>query len=88
MAIPSLRPIVVAGTIVTWGAGALEGDVVVDGLGAFGGLRSPKDSVLKYEAAIKTDKCLRLVHGDGAAVKKAHGLLTTTSSSDVRAHGA
>jgi len=48
------------GTLVVWIVGALETAVVVGGLSALGaGLFSlgiPKDSILKYETALKTDK--------------------------------
>jgi hypothetical protein len=67
--IPGLGPILVAGPLVAWIVGALEGAVVVGGLSALGaGLYSigiPKDSVVKYEAALKADKFLLLAHGTG-----------------------
>jgi HSP20 family molecular chaperone IbpA len=58
--IPGLGPLLVAGPLVSWIVGALEGAVVVGGLSAMGaGLYSlgiPKDSILRYETALKTDK--------------------------------
>ena len=60
--IPGLGPILVAGPLVAWIVGALEGAVVVGGLSVLGaGLYSigiPKDSVVQYEAALKADKFL------------------------------
>src|SRR5580692_9506050 len=60
--IPGLGPILVAGPLVAWIVGALEGAVVVGGLSALGaGLYSigiPKDSILRYEVALKADKFL------------------------------
>ena len=54
--IPGIGPLVVAGPLVGWIVGALEGAVVVGGLSAIGaGLYSlgiPKDSILKYETAL------------------------------------
>jgi uncharacterized membrane protein len=65
-AIPGLGPVLVAGPLVAWVVGALEGAAVVGGLGAIGaGLCSigiPKDSVVTYETVIKSDKFLVLVH--------------------------
>src|SRR5271154_3976621 len=65
--IPGLGPILVAGPLVAWIVAGLEGAAVVGGVGALGaGLASigiPKDSVLKYEVALKTDKYLLVVHG-------------------------
>jgi hypothetical protein len=62
-----LGPLLVAGPLVSWIVGALEGAVVVGGLSVMGaGLYSlgiPKDSILRYETALKTDKFLLIVHG-------------------------
>ncbi len=59
-AIPGIGPVLVAGPMVAWIVGALEGAVVVGGLSAFGaGLYSsgiPKDSILQYEMALKADQ--------------------------------
>src|SRR5271170_399468 len=74
-AIPGVGPVLVAGPLVAWIVGALEGAVVVGGMGAIGaGLYSigiPKDSVLNYETAIKSDKFLVLAHGTADEVAKA-----------------
>ena len=81
-AIPGVGPILVAGPLVAWIVGALEGAVVVGGLGAVGaGLYSigiPKDSVVKYETAIKSDKFLVLAHGTANEVAKAKDIMQTT----------
>jgi hypothetical protein len=80
--IPGLGPILVAGPLVAWIVGALEGAVVVGGLSALGaGLYSigiPKDSVVQYEAALKADKFLLLAHGTADEVAKARDILQTT----------
>ncbi len=56
-------------------AGALEGAVVIGGVSALGaGLSSmgiPKDSIVKYETALKTDQFLLIAHGTVAEVAKA-----------------
>src|SRR5580704_12285585 len=65
--LPGVGPLLVAGPLAAWIIGALEGAVVVGGLSAVGaGLYSigiPKDSVLRYETAINTDKFLLLAKG-------------------------
>lgn len=65
--IPGLGQLLVAGPIVSWIVGALEGAVVVGGLGVVGaglyGLGIPKDSIVKYETAIKTGKFVLIAHG-------------------------
>lgn len=58
--IPGVGRLLVAGPLVTWIIGALEGATVVGGLSALGaglyGLGIPKDSIVKHETALKTDK--------------------------------
>ena len=88
--IPGIGPILVAGPLVAWIIGALEGAVVVGGLSALGaGLYSigiPKDSVVKYEAALKSDKFILLAHGTAAEVATAKDILQTTHSIEVAVH--
>jgi hypothetical protein len=91
-AIPGIGPILVAGPLVAWIIGALEGAVVVGGLSAVGaGLYSigiPKDSVVKYEAALKSDQFLVLAHGTAAEVAKARDIMHTTRAVGVEMHEA
>jgi uncharacterized membrane protein len=89
-AIPGVGPVLMAGPLVAWIIAALEGAVVVGGLSALGaGLYSigiPKDSVVKYEAALKTDKFLLLAHGTASEVSKARDIMQTTHAVDVAVH--
>jgi uncharacterized membrane protein len=82
-AIPGLGPILVAGPLVAWIVAALEGAVEVGAISAIGaGLISigiPKDSVVKYDVALKTDKFLLLVHGTPDAVEKATNIIAGTA---------
>ena len=91
-AIPGIGPVLVAGPLVAWIVGALEGAVVVGGLSALGaGLYSigiPKDSVVKYELALKSDKFLVLAHGTAAEVAKAKDIMQTTRPAEVTVHAA
>jgi uncharacterized membrane protein len=91
-AIPGLGPVLVAGPLVAWIVGALEGAAVFGGLGAIGaGLYSmgiPKDSVVKYETALKTDKFLLVVHGAASEVEKARGTLESTRPISLTMHAA
>lgn len=81
-AIPRIGPVVVAGPLVVWIVGALESATVVSGLSVLGsGLYSigiPKDSVQKYEAALKADKFLLVAHGTAAEVAQAREIIETT----------
>ena len=89
-AIPGIGPILVAGPLVAWIVGALEGAALVGGLGAVGaGLYSigiPKDSVLEYETAVKSDKFVLIVHGTAAEVAKAKEVLDTSKPTRLDLH--
>jgi len=89
-AIPGIGPVLVACPLVAWIVGALEGAVVVGGLGAVGaGLHSigiPKDSVVKYETAIKSDKFLILAHGTTDEVARAKNIIQTNRPAEVAVH--
>ena len=80
--IPGLGPILAAGPIVGWIVGALESAAVVGGVSALGaGLYSmgiPKDSIVKYETALKTDQFLLIANGTAAEVAKAKDIIETT----------
>src|SRR5580658_1793601 len=81
-AIPGIGPLLVAGPLVAWIVGALEGAAVEGGLSAIGaglyGLGIPKDSVVEYDLAIKTDKYLLVVHDTAVEVEKARDILEST----------
>jgi uncharacterized membrane protein len=89
--IPGLGPILVAGPLVAWIVAGLEGAVVFGSFSALGaGLVSigiPKDSVLKYEVALKTDKYLLVVHGTEDAVDNAKKIIAGTENSSYAVHG-
>jgi hypothetical protein len=89
-AIPGIGPVLVAGPLVAWVVGALEGAVVFGGMGVIGaGLCSiglPKDHVVKYETAIKSDKFLVLAHGTKDEVAKAKEIMQTTRPAEVALH--
>lgn len=90
LAIPGIGPVLVAGPLVAWIIGALEGAVVVGGLSAVGaGLYSigvPKDSIVRYETAIKSDKFLLLAHGTEDEVERARGIMRTARPVEVAVH--
>src|ERR1700690_1785042 len=88
--IPGLGPILVAGPLVAWIVGALEGAVVVGGLSALGaGLYSigiPKDSIVQYETALKTDKFLLIAHGSADEITRAKEILSRTKPETLQHH--
>jgi len=73
--IPGIGPVILAGPIVSSLVGGLEGALVVGGLSALGAalfnIGIPKNSVLKYESALKADKYLVIAHGSAEEVEKA-----------------
>ena len=89
-AIPGIGPLLVAGPLVAWIVGTLEGAAVVGGLSALGaGLVSmgiPKDSILQYESAVKSDKFLLIVNGSVSEASKAKGILETTQTAQLALH--
>ena len=91
-AIPGLGPVLVAGPLVVWILGTLESAVLVGGLSALGAalysIGVPKNSVLKYELAIKQNKFLLVAHGTAEEVAKARDILKTTSPVEMDMHGA
>jgi uncharacterized membrane protein len=91
-AVPGIGPLLVAGPLVAWIVGALEGAVVVGGLSALGaGLFSigiPKDSIVEYETALKTDKFLLVMHAGTAEVAKAKSIIQNTCPIHFALHSA
>ena len=88
--IPGLGPLLVAGPLVSWIVGALEGAIVVGGLSAIGaGLYSlgiPKDSILRYEKALKTDKFVLIAHGSMDEITRAKEILNGTNPETLEHH--
>lgn len=88
--IPGLGPVMIGGPIVTWLIAALETAVVVGGVSALGaaliGAGIPKDSVLKYETAIKADKFLVIAHGTREEVARAKAILDNNEAETSAVH--
>jgi hypothetical protein len=88
--IPGLGMVMVGGPIVSWLIGALETAVVVGGLSALGAalvsVGIPKDSVLRYETALKADKFLVIAHGTADEVAKAKSILETHKAESAEVH--
>jgi hypothetical protein len=82
----------VAGPLVAWIVAGLEGAVEVGALGALGaGLFSigiPKNSIVKYETAIKTDQFVLVAHGTATEAAKAKDIIETTHPASFTMHAA
>jgi hypothetical protein len=76
---PGVGLVGMAGPFVATLISALEGAVVVGGLSALGAALTqigvPKDQVVKYEAALKMDKYLLVVHGSAEEQARARDVL-------------
>ena len=90
--IPGIGPIVMGGPLVAAIVAGLEGAITIGGLSALGaGLFSigiPKDSIIKYETAIKSDKYLVIAHGTADEVAKAKEILAPLEKIEIAVHHA
>jgi len=88
--VPGIGPIVVAGPLVSWIVGALEGAAVVGGVSALGaGLYSigiPKQSILNYEIQIKAGKFLLIAHGTNEEVSQAKNIIDRAGTTQAALH--
>jgi hypothetical protein len=88
--VPGVGPLLVAGPVAAWILAALEGAVVVGGLSALGaglyGIGIPKDSIVRYETAIKAGKYLLISHGNAAEVARAREILDATQPDELTDH--
>ena len=73
-----------------WIVAGLEGAAVVGGVSAVGAgiysLGIPKDSVMKYDKALKANKFLLIAHGTANEVAKAKDIIQTTKPAEVDLH--
>lgn len=90
MFIPVVGHVIVLGPLAAALFGGLQGAVLVGGISALaGGLIAvgiPKDSVLRYETALKADKFMLVVHGDAQEIRRAHELLKTSGLASFNHH--
>lgn len=88
--IPGIGPVLIAGPLGAYIVNAVEGALVVGGLSAIGGgllsIGIPKNSILKYEAALKADKFLLIAHGTRDDVQLARDTVATTAATDIAVH--
>jgi uncharacterized membrane protein len=88
--IPGLGPLMVAGPLVGWVVGALEGALVVGGLSVIGAslysLGIPKDSILRYETALKAGNYILIAHGTLDDTNRAKDILYQTTHETMEHH--
>jgi hypothetical protein len=88
--IPGVGPVLVAGPLVTGIVGSLEGAAILGGLSIIGaalyGMGVPKNSVIKYEMAVKRNKFILMVYGDALEAEEARGIIASTWPINVTLH--
>ena len=88
--VPVVGPVVVVGYLAAVALSALETAAVVGGLSALSaalyGIGIPKDSVIKYEAALKADGFMVVAHGTAEEMARAKAVLGTAGASSVDLH--
>ena len=92
LSIPVVGHVIFLGYIAAAALSAAEGAVIVGGLSALGAALSslgiPKDSVLKYETAIKADGFLVMAHGTATEMAHAKDILGSGHPSSIEHHAA
>lgn len=88
--IPGIGPLIAAGPLVATILAGLEGAAAMGGLSALGAalfsIGIPKDSIVTYETALKTDKYLLIVHGTREEVARAKEMLSAHPGVQVGTH--
>ncbi|OGV56506.1 MAG: permease [Lentisphaerae bacterium GWF2_44_16] len=88
--IPGLGPLIVAGPLVGWLVGTLDGALVVDGMSPIGAvfysLNIPTDSILRYEKVLTAGKFILLVHGSMDETINAKKILESTEPETLEHH--
>ena len=88
--VPGVGPLLIAGPLSAAFVACAESAVVVGGLSALGAalysIGIPKNSVLRYETAIKVNKYLLVAHGTEAEIAQAKEILKTTKPAELDEH--
>jgi hypothetical protein len=92
IATPLFGPVIALGYLAVAAVSAIEGAVVVGGLSALGAalysIGIPKDSVVRYETAIKSDGYLVMAHGTAEEMARAKAILGTSNPASLDVHAA
>jgi len=87
---PIVGPLVVLGSLAATIVMGLESAAVVGGLGVLGAalfsVGTPKDSIIRYEEAIKADKFLVMAHGSAEEITRAKTILAKAQALSVTSH--
>ena len=90
MAVPVVGHVIVLGYLATVAVYAIENALMVGGLSALGAalysIGVPKDRVIQYETAVKTDGFLVMAHGTAEEMARAKAVLGTANPSRLDVH--
>jgi len=90
MTVPVIGHVVVLGYLATVLISGIENAVVVGGLSALGAalysIGVPKDSVIQYETALRTDNFLVMARGPAAEIVRAKTILGTVNPTHLNVH--
>lgn len=88
--VPGIGPIVVGGPLVAWIIGTLESAVVLGGLSAVGAalysIGISKDSIVKYETSLRSNKFLVVDQGTTVEMDNAYNILQDAGSIQTDIH--
>ena len=92
MTIPVVGHVIVLGYFAAAALSAVEGAIAVGGLSVLGAalysIGIPKDSVIEYETAVKSDSFLVMAYGTSEDVAQARAILQTSNPSRLDLHEA
>lgn len=90
LTIPMVGPVMVLGHLAAMVVAAVEGAILFGGLSALGAalfsIGIPKDSVIEYEQAVKTDGFLVVGHGSADEVARSKAILQASNPTRVDVH--
>ena len=90
LTIPMVGPVMVLGHLATMVVAAVEGAILLGGLSALGAalysLGIPKDTVIEYEQAVKTDGFLVVAHGSAEEMARSKAILESSSPTRIDLH--
>jgi len=88
--IPGIGSLLIAGPLVGWIVGVLEGALVIGGLSALGAglynLGLPKERIVRYEIALKSGRYVLIAHGTSDEVKQAQDIIDRSETEESEEH--
>ncbi len=89
--VPGIGPLLIAGPLVAGIVGGLQGAVMIGGMSVLGAalfsIGIPKDSIINYETAIKSERFIIVLHGTAEELTNVKDILATMGH-DVQLHSA